>query len=512
MNVMHRIALRMLPRELRDGVSAIGGVSEYLKWLQQNQGKTLAGVNVTEQTALGLSYAYSCINVLSQTLSHIPLQLKRKTTKGTVQATDHPLYYLLHDEPNPLYTSSTLRETMEGHRNGWGNCYARINRRSVYAADAEGLDIMYPDRTHPKIEGGSLVYKTQDNDGKMITVPAADVIHVHGVGFNGITGYSPISLLKEMFGLGLATQSFGNSFFGSGAHPSMVIETTGASHNQEAFRKEANEKFSGVENVGNFMVLPKGATAKAMQINPDDAQFLQTRQFNRTEVCGVFRVPPHFIGDLDKNTFTNAGHMDMNFVKHTMVPIFVKWEAELNRKLLTVAERKAGFFFQFNANGILRGAPDQRAAFYKEGTVDGWLLRSEVREFEDLPWIDGLDEPLLPVNMVPVNAVDMEPVVESVSYRLSKYAIRGLTDNKTPDAVVAFVDGHAGLARKIVEPLARALKLGNNFPDFYVARYRNLIADAKLESLGDSLSEAKLTAHFYGVLNEYRTQGNQSQS
>ena len=269
MNLIDRMAVRWLKR---DGLSGIGDVSQYLQWLTENQGKTHAGVSVTESTALGLSYAYACINVLSQTVAHVPLELLERTARGSMAAKSHPLYRLLHDLPNSRNTSFTFRETLEAHRNGWGNAYARINREGI---DAVSLDILYPDRTAPKIlVDGSIVYETIINNVKTV-IPANDVLHIPGLGFDGLIGYSPIRMQRETIGLGLALQRFGNSFFGNGARPSMIFEAAGKINNVEEFKNQINQKFTGSDNWNNTMVLPNGLTAKFVTVNPDDAQFLR---------------------------------------------------------------------------------------------------------------------------------------------------------------------------------------------------------------------------------------------
>jgi HK97 family phage portal protein len=503
MNILQKAAVRLLvPKESRDQVTAIGGISQYLQWLQKNMGKTLAGVNVTEESALTLSYAWSAINVLAQTTAHIPLHLMERTDKGNKPAYNHPLFDLVHSQPHENYTSFTFRETLEAHRNGWGNCYALINRKGIMSPDVESIEIL-PPKTRPLKLNGSLVYEAEV-DGEKRIYPAADILHIHGLGSSGMLGYSPVQVLKESFALGLATLQVGNSFFGSGMQPSLVIETSGQSHNQEEFRKNLQNNFSGIENVGSAMILPKGATAKAISINPEDAQFLQSRQFNRTEIAGIYRVPPHFIGDLDKNTFTNAASMDLNFIKHTMTPIFVRWETELNRKLLTAKERKK-YFFQFNVNGILRGSPAERSAYYKDGINGGYLTRNQVRQFEDMPIDDdSLDQYLLPVNMAPVSEADMQPLIESVSYRLSAGAVKAINEGIRKDSLLDSISRHMQAAEAIVTPLSRAMRLEDRFIKQYLEAYRSLINSIDLDKIDVELSNDEILKHFNGVLNEHR--------
>ena len=317
--------------------------------------------------------------------------------QGNAPQVNHPLYNILKLQPNSRMSSYDWRVTIEGHRSGWGNGYAWVQRNPDKSI--AGLELLFPDKTEPKVVDGTLVYQT-DVGGQRVTLPGADVIHVHGMGYDGLRGYSPARIARESLGLGIAIHEFGGRFFSNGATPKGVIESEVPSNALIKWQEEFSAKFGSLENSHGTPILPKGLTYKPLSINPDDAQVLETMKYNRTEIAGLYRVPAQFIGDLERSTFTNAIEMDSHFTKHTMVPIFTSYEQELNSKLLTAAERRRGFFVKFNMGGLLRGDQASRYGAYHLALQDGWMERNEIRQLEDLSSVDEIDGFLQPTNMI----------------------------------------------------------------------------------------------------------------
>lgn len=494
--------------------SAIGNASAYAKWLLQYEGSTASGARVSEHSAEALPVVHACINVLAQTLAHVPLEILQETGNGIEKAKKHPLWKMVGLQPNPDQTSYTFRETLEGHRNGWGNAYAEIVR---VGGRVLGLQIHYPDRTTPhRIEDGTLVYLVNDDSRGQRVVPAVDMLHFAGRGFDGCKGYSPIHIARETVGLGLAIHQYGASFFGNGASPKGIIESEVPSNTLAPFIEEFKKNYGGLDQAHGTPILPKGLTYKPTSINPDDAQTLETLKYNRTEICGIYRVPPQFVMDLERSTFTNAVEMDLHFVKHTMIPIFTNWEQELNKKLLTDREREQGYFFRFDVRGLLRGAAGDRYGAYHTALQDGWMSRNEVRQMEDLPTEDGLSEFLVPNNMVapgmtPAESVDLEPLARSIAERMAANERKSLARNGADPAKMAeFYQKFPDFIIKTALPTAKMLQNSLNsdaetfcsrFAERYIARVMAQEADSFKEITVD---EEAIMAVFSEVLNEHR--------
>lgn len=511
------------------GISeTIGDASAFARWVIENSGgDTAAGVNVTEQAALALPAVYACINVLSQTLAHTPIELMKDAPKGPKKATSHRLYDVVKMSPSPDQTSYVWRETIEGHRNGWGNGFSEIIRDGAYPV---GFEIRYPDRTEARrTTDGTLVYTTQNDTGQQRSVAAADMLHFAGLGFDGLKGYSPIHQAREAIGLGMAIHKFGASFFGKGASPKGIIESEMPANTLREFASAFREQFGGLNNAHGTPVLPKGLSYKPTQINPDDAQTLETLKYNRTEICGMYRVPPQFIMDLERSTFTNASEMDLHFVKHTMIPIFTNWENELNKKLLTAKERRLGYYFKFNVNGLLRGSTEERFNSYHTALQDGWMSRNEVRELEDREQINGLDEFLTPNNMVnvdnPENDSDeqgedveepsveinskLAPLVRSIAERMSNNEKKSVKD-KPVEKVAQFYKDYPQFINRTAMPVAESISANLDcsatdfvakFADRHIAKQLNQPA-SDINNLVIDVAEIEKT--FYEVLNDER--------
>jgi len=500
-------------------LSTIGDASAFARWLIDNTGgDTSSGVNVSEGTALQLTYVYACINVLSQTLAHVPLELLKEESKGPKRATNHYLWGVIS---NPFSECSDYlwKETLESHRNGWGNGFALIRRDGAMVQD---LPLLYPDRTqaHRLLNDSSIVYITE-REGKKLQIPAADVLHFSGMGFDGLTGYSPIHQAREAIGLGLSIHKYGGSFFGKGGTPKGVIESEVPANSLGQFADEFRKNYGSLDQANGTPVLPKGLSYKPLSVNPDDAQTLETLKFNRTEIAGLYRVPPQFIMDLERSTFTNASEMDLHFVKHTMIPIYSRWEAELNRKLLTESERRRGYHFKFNVNGLLRGATKERFEAYHVALQDGWISRNEVRVKEDMPTEAGLDEFLVPNNMVRPNdetasepqdddtgeqLTDEQarflPLVEMISQRIASKERRCLERYSISPSKLAdlYVTELPEFIATTVEPLSRVMvdnheTFMDNFSKQYIKRQMTKPATA------ESVTESDVQKTFFEVLN-----------
>lgn len=367
---------------------------ELSEWLGERQ-----GVLVNPSTALKLAAVYTCVYVLSSSLAQLPLVVMRKVGNRIESGSDHAAYYLLHDEPNRWQTSYKWRETKQHHVLGWGNGYSRMVRSK--RGELVSIEMHQPQNTSLVQNGNRWLYATQDEDGYPLAVAIEDMAHVRALGSNGKMGVSIIRQHADTIGLGLAAVNYGREFFEGGGRPTGLI-TAKSSLNDNSWDRlksvwaQAVTRLRQSEN--KTLLLPADLDYKALTIAPEDAQFLDTRKMTRSEIAGLFNIPAHMINDLEKATFSNISEQAIQFVVHTIMPWVQNWEQELNRRVFTRAERKAGYYIKFNLAGLMRGTPKERAEFYRIGIQDCWLDRNEVRAFEDMNPKEGLDLMLLSVN------------------------------------------------------------------------------------------------------------------
>lgn len=372
-------------------------------------GSTTSGKPVTERTAMQITAVNACVRVLSEAVAGLPLHLYKYTDNGGKEkATDHPLYALLHDEPNTEMTSFTFRETLMCHLLLWGNAYAQIIRNGK--GEIVGLYPLMPNKmTVDRDEFGNLYYeyrRTQEDapttQGSVVILKPSDVWHIPGLGFDGLIGYSPIAMAKNAIGMAVACEEYGARFFANGAAPGGVLEHPSVVKDPERLRKSWNAVYQGSSNSHRIAVLEEGVKYQPIGISPEQAQFLDTRKFQINEIARLFRVPPHMVGDLEKSSFSNIEQQSLEFVKYTLDPWVVRFEQSMHRALLTEEEKKQ-YFFKFNVDGLLRGDYQSRMNGYAIGRQNGWMSANDIRELENLdriPADEGGDLYLINGNML----------------------------------------------------------------------------------------------------------------
>ena len=371
-------------------------------------GRSSSGQTVNEKTAMQMSAVYACVRIIAEAIAQIPLNVYRLTVDGGKEKDlRHPLFFLLHDEPNPEMTSFIFRETLMSHLLLWGNAYAQIIRNGK--GEVVGIYPLMPDRMQvDRNEAGNLVYtytKYYDEVGakhafEQITLPAYQVLHIPGLGYDGLIGYSPIAMARNAIGMSMAAEDFGATFFANGATPGGVLEHPGIVKDPERLRESWHAQFSG-KNSHNIAVLEEGMTFKPMSIPPEEAQFLETRKFQIDEIARIFRVPPHMVGDLEKSSFSNIEQQSLEFVKYTVGPWVARWEQSLAQALLLPSEKKR-YTIKYNLDGLLRGDYESRMNGYAVGRQNGWLSANDIRELENMnkiPAEEGGDEYLINGNM-----------------------------------------------------------------------------------------------------------------
>ncbi len=355
-------------------------------------GAASSGVTVNQSTALQYSALWAAVRVISETVASLPFQVHRETEEGKDKATSHPVYDLLQSQPNPSMTAIVFREIMTGHLLTWGNAYCRITRNN--AGQVQALFPMLPESVSVFAKGNRLFY-LHKIDGKEFQLSSADVLHLVGFGYDGCKGYSPIAYQKNSIGMGIAAEQYGAEFFGNGAVFSGAIKhpATLSTDAHDRLAKSIKDK-----KKHSTLILEEGMDFKEMSIPPEDAQFIETRKFQATDIARLYRLPPHKIQILDNATFSNIEHQSIEFVTDAIRPYLIRWEQEGNRKLFTRSERQS-LFLKHNIEGILRGDTKSRYDSYAIGRNWGWLSVNDIRELEDMNRVEGGDVYLQPLNM-----------------------------------------------------------------------------------------------------------------
>jgi len=375
----------------------------------------LAGVHVDEQSALQYSAVFACVRIISETVASLPWRLMRRRADGGADVDDRSgLHWLLFQAPNKETSAWDFKRTLEAHRQIYGNGYAEIVRDG--AGRPQSLWIVTPDRVTPtRDRDGSVAYLVDNGTTEPTRLRGADMFHLRGLGFDGLVGYSPIALARQAIGLGIATEQFGAAWFGNGSHGSAVLEspTPLAPDRSAALAKQFERRNRGPKNASRVLVLEGGLQYKPISVPPDDAQFLQTREFQVNEIARWYRVPPHKLADLSRATFSNIEHQAIEFVTDAIVPCVHGWESEAQRKLIGTPARRT-LFTRMSVQALLRGDQAARADYYEKLWRMGVLSANEIRRFEDMNPIDDGDQHLVQLNLTSLDDVGDEPEPEPV--------------------------------------------------------------------------------------------------
>ncbi len=376
-----------------------------LEWLGGTPSAT--GKRVSEEGALRLGVVYTCTLIIADGVASLPLPVYRRLgDREKERAVDHPAYPLLNRRPNPWMNAYTLRQTLQGHLCLWGNAFAEILRDGN--GRLTGLFPLRPDRmSRPRLAAsGDLLYPYTLPSGEGALLPSSRVLHLRGLSCDGLWGYSPVALQREAIALGLTAEEFAAKFFGNMANPSGVLQVKGTLSPEGATRLATSwqTRHGGLENAHRVAVLEEGVEWKQVGMPLQDAQFLEQRQFERSEIAGWFRVPPHMIGDVEKQTSWGTGveAQTLGFVTFTLRPWLVNWEQQLSIGLLTEPEQ-ARYFIEHLIEGLLRGDTAARQAFYTALLDRGVFSINDVRALENQNPVDGGDERFVQANMIPLS-------------------------------------------------------------------------------------------------------------
>ena len=390
---------------------AYGPSADY--WYNPVSFPTSSGVPVTERDALKYLTVYACVSLIAGDVGRLPLNLyRRRSDSGKDLVTDHPLYDLLHNAPNPETTSFNWRESAMGHLLLWGNHYSFIEREGGTGDIIAFWPLPNPGQVNVYRKNGVIVYEYEQNGEKVIR-RRDKIFHVPGYGFNGVYGLSMIALAREAIGLGVAAETFGSSYFGQGTHPSGVITMDkDLGDGEKDYLKALKDNYAGLGKSHSVMVFQNGEQYAPLTVPLDDAQFLETRDHQKIEICGMYHVPPHKIAIHGQNSnYNNLEQENASYVDSCLMHWLVRWESQISLQLLTEKERKSGLFFEFVVQGLLRGDSKARAEFYNKIFQVGGITPNEIRSLENSNPVEGGDESFVMMNMTTLENAGQEMVL-----------------------------------------------------------------------------------------------------
>ncbi|HYF87418.1 phage portal protein [Azospirillum sp.] len=358
-----------------------------------------SGAAVTVDSAQRFAAVAACVRVLTNSIAHLPLVLFRKTSSERQPATDLPVYRLLHDRPNEWQTSFQWRKLKQRDLLYRGNAFSLKVRG--FRGDVQELLRLHPDRVQPKQDERTLAvsYVYTRADGRRVELARQDVLHLWSDSDDGVTGLNPIRLHRETIGDGLAMREHGSRFFSNGAKPLGILQAAGKIGNKAEMRQDFESLYAGGQNAHRVAILDQGVEYKPVSISMEDAQYLEGRKFNRSEIAGIFGVPPHKIADLDRSTNNNIEHQALEFVTDSLAPWLVCWEQCIGRDLL---DNDPSLYVKHNVDALLRGDSKSRAEALQIQRRNGVINANEWRALEDRnPRTDlGGDEFIVEGNMV----------------------------------------------------------------------------------------------------------------
>lgn len=366
-------------------------------------GPTDAGVAVNEQTAMRASAVYGCVTLIAKTIASLPLKVYRRKANGdALEVPDTVPYYLLHDEPNPAMTSCVWREYLTANILLGGNAYVAIGRDQANRV-VDLFPIPWRAVLPARQKSGRMTYSVDLGDGTKEVFDQADMLHIPGLGFDGVKGLSVITYAaRQAIGLALATESHGSRLFSNGARLGVVLKhpKSLSKEAQKRLGEQFDQQHAGLPNAFKTMVLEEGLDVSNVTMTSEDAQFLDTRRFQVEDIARFFGVPPHMIGHTDKQTSWGTGveQNTLGFLIFTIIPWLTRFEQEFNRKLFP----RSPFYAQFKHQGLMRGDSKARADYYASGHQNGWLTTNEIRKAEDLQPVPGGDTLFVQTNLAPM--------------------------------------------------------------------------------------------------------------
>lgn len=365
-----------------------------------------SGARVTAVTSMALPAVFACVRVLAESMAILPFRLLRPSADGKTseRITDHWLVRLFTLAPNRFQSPFEFIEMLEGHLALRGNAFCQIT------LDGRGgiaeLLPLHPDRMKMEfLPNGAYRYAYNLPGGQVVRYAPSEIWHLRGLSGDGYMGMSPVEVSREAVGQGLAMQDYASRLFANDARPAGGwIEFPGKFADAAAKQvfRDSWMRLQGGSNKGKMAVLDQGMKYHEVGLNNKDSQFIEARGMNRSDIASIFRIPPHKIGDLSNATFSNIEQQAIEFWQDTMMPWTCRWESSIRSQLLGAED--ADLVPDFDMRRLMRADSTARGLYYQSGIQSGWLLRSDARAEEGLEWVEGLDKPLMPLNMATIDA------------------------------------------------------------------------------------------------------------
>ena len=429
-------------------------------WNLYGMAKTESGVDVNESSASNLSAVYNAINIISGTISTLPIHLYKKTSNNKRKIiTDHPSLMRLKYRANPLIPAINFREAITAHILAWGNCYAE----KVYNVLGQIVELwpITPDRVNPRWNNGTIEYEVKVSGKPDVIIKRENMLHIAGLGYDGLIGYSVIRKAAESIGLSLGAEKFGARYFGANTNMGGAIKYPRAlGSDGKKNLKESLADYTGGKYSHRWMILEQGMEIEKLGFSPDESQFLQTRKFQISEIARWFNLPPHKLKDLERATFSNIEEQQTEYVTDTLVPWLTKIEQNYGIQLLTEKEHRLGYYFKHSVKGLLRGNSAARADYYTKRFYLGTITPNEIRSYEDEDPLDSdnADKTYIQMNLMPLDDID-----KAIDAKLTPKKIPGediTVENEPP------------------EPEQKSLDWAKN--QVKLITYRNIIARDKI--------------------------------
>lgn len=384
-------------------------------WVTSGWGlSSVSGEDVNAETALGVPAVYSCITLLADDIASLPLILYRRLERGKERAAGNSYYTLMHDAPNPEHTSFVFRQLMMGHLLAWGNFYAQ----KIWddAGVVRELWPLSPDRMQVFRDGGMRKYLYRKQDGQERAFRAEEILHIPGFGYDGLVGYSPIQLAVNTIGLAMSAEKYTGNVFANDARPTVALIHPGKLQDEKVTERlinQWNQNYKGPDNAGKAVVLEEGMSVKEIGFPPKDTQFIETQKWSLLQYARMYHIPPHMIGAVEVSTSWGSGieQQEQGYINHTLRSLTRRVEQQLNKDILLEAQRRE-YFYEHLFDDLLRGDTNSRYTAYGTAITNGFMTRNEAREKENWNPLEGLDEPLVPLNMANANDPDPEPEPE----------------------------------------------------------------------------------------------------
>ncbi len=387
------------------------GVATPEKWVEEwcaGGASTAAGVWVSEETALHYGPFFAGVNAISTDLAKLPHLVYERLDPGKRRAREHPVYRVLHDEPNPLMPPIALRRTVQAHALTWGTGYVNVEWNN--RGDVVELWPLRPDRITPEIKRTgpgrmTLTYRYVDDVNGIYTRLFPDeVLPIGGLGYDGIRGYSVVAMARQSIGLGMALERYGSALFGNGARPGGVLKHPKklSPEGHKRLQADWDNLHRGLDRAQRVAILEEGLEWESIGMPPEDAQFLETRKLQVNEMARWLRLPPHKIGDLERSTNNNIEHQAMEYVSDTLMGWLITWDQMINMRLFVGPER-GRYFAEHLVDALLRADIKTRYEAYNLGRQMGVLNGDDIREREnENPLPNGVGETYwMPLNMGP---------------------------------------------------------------------------------------------------------------